>query len=100
MAVHITVYVHCKRVWQLVLCDVKFAKADLMPGHSFIQPVHWYWLPGQLRIAVSLRPQLVQVLVQWGPMAWSRMLVRSDLAPKGSLLTAGVGVLPCMSYVP
>ena len=31
------VYVHCKRVRQLVLCDVEFAKADLVSGHSFIQ---------------------------------------------------------------
>ena len=31
------VYVHCTRVRQLVLCDVEFAKADLVSGHSFIQ---------------------------------------------------------------
>ena len=69
------VYVHCKRVRQLVLCDVEFAKADLMSGHSFIQAAGALVLVAQAAAhRRSIRPQLMQVLVPRMPMAWSLML--------------------------
>ena len=98
------VYVHCKQVRQLVLCDVEFAKADLVSGHSCIQA------PGALVLVAQAAAHRrfyspatsagVGATNAHGLVAHALSDLTLCQTEPFLLRGGGGGVLPCMSYGP